>query len=448
MSKPNIIWIFGDQHRAQSLGYRGDPNLCTPNLDLLAAQGVSLDRALTNAPICCPARGTLVTGLYAHQAVRGHEVQLDPAIPTVAGAFKEHGYHTAWFGKWHLDGFKESQGRAAFHIVPPERRGGFDTWIGYENNNSAFDSWVHGHDGAEAAELQRLPGYETDALTDRFIRHLEKRAAGCGSADAVQPFFAALSVQPPHDPYVAPAKWMAGKSVGGIVFRPNVPEVDRVREQAARELSGYCAAIENLDWNVGRIVEALDRLGLYSNTHILFFSDHGDMHGSQGQFRKTNPYEESIRVPMIISGVSRFYGLRNGPSRTLASIIDIAPTSLGLCGLPVPSTMMGRDLSGVRLSNAPAVDQPESAFIQLVEATRHGDSTDRPWRGVVTDDGWKYVCLEGQPWLMFNLAEDPYEQVNLAHNTGFRAQRDRLHDCLKLWIEKTGDEFELPSLPL
>ena len=446
MTKPNIIWIFGDQHRAQALGYRGDPNLCTPNLDLLASQGVSLDRALTNAPLCCPARGSLLTGLHTHQATRGHEVLLDPEIPTVADAFKEHGYHTAWFGKWHLDGYKEKQGRAAFHIVPKERRGGFDTWIGYENNNSAFDSWVHGHDGEEAAELQRLPGYETDALTDRFIQHLEKRAATGDSEAAVQPFFASLSVQPPHDPYVAPDKWMAGKSAGRIVFRPNVPEVDRVREQAARELSGYYAAIENLDWNVGRIVEALDRLGLYSNTHIIFFSDHGDMHGSQGQFRKTNPYEESIRVPMIISGVSRFYGLRSGPCQTLASIVDIAPTSLGLCGLPVPAAMLGRDLSAVRLANVPAVEEPESAFIQLVEATRHGDSTDRPWRGVVTDDGWKYVCLEGQPWLMFNLGEDPYEQVNLAHNTRFRVQRNRLHDYLKQWIEKTGDTFELPVI--
>ncbi len=445
MTKPNIIWIFGDQHRAQALGFRGDPNLCTPNLDLLASQGVSLDRALTNAPICCPARGSLVTGLYSHQAVRGHEVQLDPEIPTVAHAFKGHGYHTAWFGKWHLDGFKESQGRAAFHIVPRERRGGFDTWIGYENNNSAFDSWVHGHDGEEPAELQRLPGYETDALTDRFIQHLEKRAATGDSQAALQPFFAALSVQPPHDPYVAPDEWMAGKSAGRIEFRPNVPEVPRVREQAARELSGYYAAIENLDWNVGRIVEALDRLGLYSNTHIIFFSDHGDMHGSQGQFRKTNPYEESVRVPLIISGVSRFYGLRNGPCRTLASIVDLAPTSLGLCGLPVPAAMSGRDLSGVRLANVPDVEEPESAFIQLVEPTRHGDSTDRPWRGVVTDDGWKYVCLEGQPWLMFNLGEDPYEQVNLAHNTRFRVQRKRLHDALKGWIEKTGDAFELPA---
>ncbi len=444
MSKPNIIWIFGDQHRAQALGYRGDPNLSTPNLDCLAAQGRSFDQALSGSPICCPARGSLVTGLYPHRAVNAHEARLDPQTPTVAKAFKEHGYHTAWFGKWHLDGFKESQGRAAFHIVPKERRGGFDTWIGYENNNSAFDSWVHGHEGGETAELQRLPGYETDALTDRFIRHLEKRAEG--PSNEAQPFFAALSVQPPHDPYVAPEKSMAGRSAGRIAFRPNVPEVKRVREQSARELSGYCAAIENLDWNVGRIVEALDRLGLYANTHILFFSDHGDMHGSHGQFRKTCPYEESIRVPMIITGVNRWYGLQSGPSNALVSIVDIAPTSLGLCGLPVPKDMQGRELSGLRLPTATPVEEPDSAFIQLVEATGHGDSTDRPWRGIVTNDGWKYVCLEGQPWLMFDLAEDPYEQVNLALNTRFRIQRKRLQDRLQQWIEETGDRFDLPHI--
>jgi len=84
--------------------------------------------------------------------------------------------------------------------------------------------------------------------------------------------------------------------------------------------------------------------------------------------------------------------------------------------------------------------------MQLVEATRHGDSTDRPWRGIVTSDDWKYVCLEGQPWLMFNLTDDPYEQINLAHNTHFHVQRQKLQNRLQQWIEKTGDCFKLPRI--
>ena len=89
---------------------------------------------------------------------------------------------------------------------------------------------------------------------------------------------------------------------------------------------------------------------------------------------------------------------------------------------------------------------PDSAFLQCVIPTGHGDSVDRPWRGVTTVDGWKYIVLEGQPWLMFNLNEDPYELANLAHNTRYRTERGRLHERLAAWIDETGDTFELPDL--
>ncbi|MBW3625759.1 MAG: sulfatase, partial [Armatimonadetes bacterium] len=298
--RPNVIWIFGDQHRAQALGCNGDPNLHTPNIDRLAAEGVNFTAAVAGTPLCCPCRGSLLTGRYPHHAVPGHEYPLPDGMPTLAQPFKEAGYRTAYFGKWHLDGFKERQHRAAMHIVPPERRGGFETWVGYENNNSQFDCWVHGGEG-ESAFHERLPGYETDALTDLFIAYIKERGEEAARGEG-RPFFAALSVQPPHDPYVVPAEWMARHTPPGVILRPNVPNIERVVGQARRELAGYYAMIENLDWNLGRIRAALDAAGLGFNTHIVFFSDHGDMHGSQGQFRKTAPWEEAIRVPFIIGG--------------------------------------------------------------------------------------------------------------------------------------------------
>ena len=143
-SQPNVIWIITDQHRGQATGYAGDPNLSTPNLDRLAAEGVNFSRAVSGFPLCCPFRGSMLTGRYPHHCVPGHEYRMPPEQPTIAQPFKQAGYHTAYFGKWHVDGFHESEGRAAMHIIPPERRGGFDTWIGYENNNSQWDCWVHG----------------------------------------------------------------------------------------------------------------------------------------------------------------------------------------------------------------------------------------------------------------------------------------------------------------
>ena len=440
MSKPNILWIFGDQHRAQALGLAGDANVSTPNIDALAAEGVTFDCAVAGSPLCCPYRGSLLSGRYPHKAVPGHQMRLAPDLFTIAQPFKAAGYDTAWFGKWHVDGFQEKEGRAAFHRVPKERRGGFDTWVGYENNNAQYDAWVHGHRGDDEVELQRLAGYETDALSDLFIEHLRAQAKGA------TPFFASLSVQPPHNPYVAPPEWMQRHSPGRVELRANVPAVGHIVDKARRDLAGYYAMIENFDWNLGRVINALRAAGLYDNTHIVFFSDHGDLHGSHGQFLKTAPWEESIRVPCIVSG-GRRYEMKSGVSSDAPiNHVDIGPTSLGLCGIEVPDWMPGTDYSHQRLRKVASGDEPDSAYLQLVVPTGHPNSVDRPWRGVVTRDGWKYVVLEGQPWLMFNLAEDPYELVNLAHNTACRVERKRLQDRLAGWIDETGDVFALPEL--
>src|SRR5690606_10947019 len=118
----------------------------------------------------------------------------------------------------------------------------------------------------------------------------------------------------------------------------------------------------------------------------------------------------------------------------------------GLCNLPAPAWIEGTDYSARRLAGKTPANEPDSAFLQLVVSTGHGDATDRPWRGVVTRDGWKYICLENQPWVMFNLREDPYELVNCAHNVVYAARRRELQAKLQNWIEKTGDAFPLATL--
>ena len=446
-SQGNVIWIFGDQHRAQALSGAGDPNVNTPNIDRLGEEGVWFDRAVCGFPLCCPFRGSLVTSRYPHECVPGHEYPLDPAMPTIANAFSAAGYETAYLGKWNLDGFHEADGRAALHIVPRGRRGGFDTWLGYDNNNSQWDSYVHGHrsDGSEV-DLYRLPGYETDSLTDLLIEFIRAKGEEAQSGSDVG-FFAVLSVQPPHDPYLAPAQYMARHNPALLRMRPNVPDVPRIQETARHHLAGAYAQIENLDDNVGRIRAALAEAGIDRDTCLLFFSDHGDMHGSHGHFLKTSPWEESIRIPFVIGGPPvSYYGHRRGRVPHLLTHVDIAPTTLGLCGLDPPDWMRGRDLSGLYRADRPVPEPPDSAFLQLVVPTMHGNSIDRPWRGIVTDDGWKYAVLEGQPWLMFNLNEDPYEHVNLAHNLIYADRRRRCHERLARWIAETGDEFALPAV--
>jgi arylsulfatase A-like enzyme len=440
----NAIWIFGDQHRAQALSCNGDPNVRTPHLDRLAAEGQNYHRAVCGFPLCCPFRGSLLTSRYPHECVPGHEYRMPPEMPTVAHVFRDHGFHTAYFGKWHLDGFHEREGRAAMHIVPPERRGGFDLWTGYENNNSQWDCWVHGGRGEDAFHY-RLPGYETDCLADLLITYIRERGEARKRGED-QPFFAVLSVQPPHDPYVAPAPYMRRHNPATLRLRPNVPAIPRIEEQARRELAGAYAMIENLDDNVGRIRAALVEAGLDTATHLLFFSDHGDMHGSHGHFRKTTPREESIRIPFIVGGLHPRYEALSGRPPVLINHVDIAPTTLGLCGIDPPDWMRGTDYSGWRLRERPRAAAPDSAFIQSVVPTGHAPCIDKPWRGIVTSDGWKYVTFESQPWQLFHLSEDPYELANLVHYSGYHAQRDRLHRRLAEWIAETGDPFVLPDL--
>lgn len=453
MAKPNVIWIFGDQHRAQALGFKGDPNVSTPHIDNLEATGVDFENAISGFPLCCPFRGSLLSGRYPHKCVPGHEYQLPPEQKTIAHVFNENDYDTAYFGKWHLDGFHECnmannnyndelhKGRAAMHIVPPERRGGFKKWMGYENNNSPWDCWVHGDIGT-GEKHYKLPGYETDALTDLLIDYLREKKIG----NDQDPFFAVLSVQPPHNPYIAPVEFREKHKVSNVILRDNVPQVKHVLDQAKKELAGYYAQIENLDTNVGRIMQALEETGLAENTHIVFFSDHGDMHGSHGQFRKMTAYEEAIKIPFIIGGEKiRYNGRLEQNTDAPLNHVDIAPTTLGLCDIDVPEWMEGTDYSHYRLRGRNRVEEPDSAYLQSVIPTGHGGSVNRPWRGILTRDGWKYVCFENTPWLMFNLKEDPYEQVNLVHDNVYTKKRKELHKRLEKWIMDTEDSFNLPK---
>ena len=435
-------------------------------MDILSRMGVNFDRAVSSYPLCAPFRGSLLTSRYPHHCVPVNGYPLPEGQPVITAPFREAGYQTAFFGEWHLDGFHESQGRGAMHIVPPNRRGGFDEWIGYENNNSQWDCWVHGGSGKDAFHY-RLPGYETDELTNLLIKYLKERGQEAKSGKR-KPFFAMLPVEPPHPPHAAPAEFMSHYNGGQLELRPNVPPIESVEIQARRWLAGYYAQIENLDWNIGRVRQTLQETGMEFNTYILLFSDHGSMMGSHGMFSKTHPLEESLRIPMIVSGGVPYYdGNPSGRPAIPFNSVDIAPTTLGLCGIRKPSWMEGTDYSHYRLASRPPVSEPDSAYLEqvvppgyfgpiepvdtLVErATKvssriYGDCIDLPWRGIVTRDGWKYACLPNTSWLMFNLNDDPYELANLAHYNQYRSERQKLIARLKQWVSDTGDQFPVPD---
>ena len=440
--RPNVIWVIADQLRAQALSIAGDPNVHTPNIDRLARDGAWFPRAVSGFPLCCPARGSMLTGLYPHACVPAHEAPMDPSHVTIADRFNVHGYHTAWFGKWHLDGFKESTGRAAWHQIPRARRGRFATWLGYENNNSQFDCWLHGHQDGVELPLWQLPGHETGQLTDLLLAHIDRVKD--------RPFFACLSVQPPHDPCSPPTDLSNYRSPADVILRANVPPIPAVIERVRRDLSGYYGLIADLDRQVGRLLAHLDALGLANHTYVVFTADHGDLHGSHGHFQKMTPQEEAIRVPMMIWGGRRWLDRNGRMPDMLPNHVDLLPTTLGLAGLPVPADLPGFDYSPImRLHGKEHRDweatTPDSAYLQSVVPTEHSSSTDIPWRGVVTRDGWKYAAIPGQPWMMHDLNQDPYEFVNLALQAHARGRRQALNERVAQWIATTGDRFVLPE---
>ena len=450
--RPNVIWFFGDQHRAQALSRAGDPNVSTPHVDTLAAEGVEFPRALAGCPWCTPFRGSLLTGRYPqHCVVRTPQV-MAPSIPTIAHALEGAGYETAYFGKWHLAWDRsmplpEINGKPRHDAipVPREHRGGFRTWIGYNSGVSMFDRFVQGHtaDGQEV-ELHRLDRFETDALTDRLIGFVRGQTA---KPDPAGPFFAVCSVKPPHDPYVAPDEYMR-HDPAAIRLRPNVPHVPWIRERAREQLAGYYALIENLDHNVGRLMAALDETGLADDTYVVFFSDHGDMHGSHGYYGKSVPWEESLRIPFIVGGGALRDEVRGRRADSVLNTVDIAPTTLALCGVEPVEAMPGFDYSPyVMRTEAPEPlrGEPDSALIQHLVRKLHRHTMNRTWRGVVTRDGWKYVCTESGDLALFDLNDDPYEQHNVVFKEYYKDKRRELVERLRKWLADTGDAYPVPA---
>jgi arylsulfatase A-like enzyme len=451
MKRPNVIWFLTDQFRAQAQGFMGDKNVRTPNIDNLAREGMVFSSAIAGAPWCCPFRGAMITGLYPHQnGVIKTPSALAPDIPTITAPFKEAGYHTAWIGKWHLDG-----SNSPTHLIPPERRGGFDYFMGYENNNNQNEVYVHGSDSEEPLRIKK---YETDGLTDIFIEHLQEHISEKNVNGDYQPFFAVLSVQPPHDPHVPPTDVNGQRlyyhAPEEIDLRQNVPLGSHWERKARIDLAGYYGQIENIDTNLGRLRMVLKGLDIDKETYIIFFSDHGECVGSHGQWGKSTPWEEAIRIPFIIGCTGGLDNMCVGNLDYPLNHVDIAPTTLGLCNINTPPAMKGFDFSPFCITKSRAEYHelsgmpPQSAYLQQIPRKYHTHSVNKAWRAVVTKDGWKYVCFPGDDWLLFDLKDDPYEIANLCHDTMYQDKKQELQELLQSWIHQTGDSFELPDITL
>ena len=339
--QPNVLLIVSDQLRRQALSIYDDPNIATPHIDALARRGVRFDQACSTYPIGVPFRFTLMTGEYAHSRnVPGIGYRMSPAERTLADEFNEAGYETVYVGKWYLDGSDTRPGsdsRSGRTSVARAFQSRWEKWYGFERCNTPFDT-SYFQDGDPTPH--RLLGYQTDGLFDLAIQHLIDRSAS-------RPFCMVLSLEAPHSSFEAPETFAQRWATKEITFPDNFDVKDpEKRAQTVRDWQSYYAMVENLDWNMGRLALFLGASRLMQETVVLFSSDHGELGGSHGLFEKQWPYEESIGIPLIIADprIPERAGIRLADP---ISTEDLFPTLLGLAGLPIRSTLMGKDLTSL-----------------------------------------------------------------------------------------------------
>ncbi len=328
VKKPNLIIVFADQWRAQSMGYAGNPDVKTPNLDKLAGESVNCYQAISGMPVCSPFRATLMTGQRPlTHGVFMNDVQLDTNAMTIGKVMAAAGYHTAYIGKWHLN----DHGRRTF--IRPGERQGFQYWKTMECTHN----YNHSEYYAGTPDTLVWKGYDAIAKTKDVAKYIE------GHVKDDKPFFLVLSWGPPHAPYhTAPQKYRDMYDPQQLHLRPNVPS--NLEDKVRHDLAGYYAHCTALDDMIGLLRETLVKTGLEDNTVLLFTSDHGDLLGSHGHYKKQQPFEESVRIPMLYY-IPPAIGGKAFKAGALINSEDIMPTLLGLCGVGIPSTVEGRDFS-------------------------------------------------------------------------------------------------------
>ncbi|MBF0244676.1 MAG: sulfatase [Planctomycetes bacterium] len=453
---PDILFIMADQLRPQSCGYMGDAKAQTPNLDRLAEEGVNFTNAVSMHPVCGPFRASLFTG--CHSSTTGYvinELSCRTDLPTLAGAVNGVGYRSEYIGKWHLwaTQAKEAYSSPAdFHkdeanqFVPPgPARLGFDGHWAAWNFNHDYNRGFYYRDTPQRLALD---GYEPDLQTDMAIERLR-----LAQKDAA-PLFLCLSYGTPHQPWNTgnvPAEWLerftdvpfglpANYADGhGRYWHECMDEAwwtKEVKPHLGFWQRCYYAMTANLDWNLGRLLSALEQEGLADNTLVVFTSDHGEMFGAHGRAQKNIFWDEAARVPLLMRWPGRIP--ESGVTDACINTPDLMPTLLGLCGVQIPPTCEGLDLS--HCARGRPGPEPQAALLQGMGPSVDWDDG-HEWRALRDKRHTYAVDRQGCEHLFDNQA-DPLQLTNLVSHPAFGAVLKNLRTQLHKHMEQLGDTFE------
>ena len=462
-SRPNIVIIMADQLRADALGCAGNDIIRTPNIDRLAAEGVRFDRAFCQGPLCMPARWSLLTGRY----VRDHGVfendwDMTQDIPNLAQHLQQAGYYTSCIGKMHL--FADETlvcGRPELasdpHVTPRYRQVGFDEphpapekngvmgldceYVDHLKERGLFESygeWFHlraypkktaTHTGLPMWFPESTPLPNEDYLDTWTGQEVVK---WIDDYDSDQPFFQWVGFPGPHEPHDAPSDYVdLYRNVEipvGERIPPEVPESGPLHTlmrwlQTTAQWEGltddivqlltryYYANITAIDDQVGEIVEALERKGILDNTWIIFTADHGEMMGDHWMLWKMLFYEQSATVPLIVRPPA---GMEGRTVEGIVEHVDVTATLEAVTGIaPLPNNE-GQSLMG-------HIDGSGGPTREVAHSENYGF-------GMFATDRYKLVVFEDtkEPAQLFDLQEDPDENVNVVADPGYADVIDQM----------------------
>ena len=446
--RPNIIYVFADQLGYSRCGYGGDAKARTPNIDRLASQGANFFNAVSNMPVCSAYRASLMTGKYTTSTgMVINELRMRTDHECVGHSLTKGGYRTAYIGKWHLYANQlghHTEPKNSFTPPGPDRLGFDGYWAAYGFHHGYYGAYYHTDSPKKIFYGKDV--YEPDAQTDLAITQIKQAAAAPDT-----PFAMFLSYGTPHDPWVRSNVPPQYANMFADVDFPNPPNYKPANDPYAdgwarlspgqrKGLSNwrrnYYAMVANLDWNIGRLLAAIDAAGMADNTVLAFSSDHGEMFGAQGRRAKNTFYEEAARIPFLVRWPKKI-AARQTPDACL-STVDIMPTLLGLAGLPIPKGVEGMDLSHCALGAKG--DEPPAALLQNTGACAAWQNG-HEWRAL-RDKRYTYaIYRRDRAELLFDNVHDPYQMKNLAADPDHAETMTRFRKLLKTRMASLNDTF-------
>jgi choline-sulfatase len=449
---PNVLWICADDYTPDALGAYGRPLARTPHLDRLAAAGARLGAAFANCPLSTPARQAFWTGRYPRSiGVTLSRTPLPDDEITLPARLRAAGYETAAFGKTHYYYPRLDEFDVRLDVYE------YRQWLGAKGADPlppgvrTLGDWRPFHDPpAVWLNAGVLPYPATDA--DTFGTYLADRAAEYLARPRPRPrprpFFCYVSFHETHSPFNFPADWPDRRSADEFSAPPVAPADQDELPAEFRKLSeadrrGVIAAYHTcaafMDRNAGRVLAALDAAGLAADTLVLFTSDHGYLLGQHGRFEKHCCYDPATRAAVL----ARWPGVipAGRSSAALVELLDLAPTVLDACGLPVPSEMHGRSLLPLLAGKTDA--HRDRVFVEYADNAEAAVRTDR-WKLIycagtrVRHDGYAGSDQPPGPWVkLFDLHADPDESTNLAGRPDVAAVEAELFAALADHVLRT-----------